>query len=270
MYQLDSLKTYDHRAAVVVPGISDLNRNHFSFNDLVRIVSRLRAPDGCPWDRIQTHMSLRPYMVEEAWEAVNAIDEENMEHLSDELGDVLFQVLIHASIGESFDEFSLTDVLSGICKKMIRRHPHVFKAASGETAEEISSGWEARKRTETDVSQALPALKYSIKMYKKLAQLPAFRRDPEIIAQEIQENSRSLLSDGNLDVQSMSRVLMKCTELCYRTDEDAEIILHQGVTRLKKRYQSAEKTVFRDEKRPESLTFQQLCVYLSSVEEEIE
>ena len=280
LYQLDTLKTYDHRAAVFIPGISCLNRDHFSFNDLVRIVSRLRAPDGCPWDRIQTHASLRPYMVEEAWEAVNAIDEKDMDHLADELGDVLFQVLIHASIGESYDEFTLSDVLSGICRKMIRRHPHVFKVSSGETAEEISAGWEAGKRAETgsktvgdtlnDVSPALPALKYSIKMFKKLAQLPAFRRDPEIIAQEIQEDSRRLLSGGVLDIQCMSRILLKCTELCFRKEEDAEIILHQGVNRLKKRYQSAEIAVFHDEKRPESLTFQQLCVYLSSVEEEIE
>ena len=134
--------------------------------------------------------------MEEAWEAVNAIDEGDTDHLADELGDVLFQVMIHSAIGTAFDEFTLTDVLSGICRKMIQRHPHVFIVSHGESAEDVSQGWEARKRKETgsrtvgetldDVSSFLPALKYSIKMYKKLAQLPACARDPRVrIAEEI-------------------------------------------------------------------------------------
>jgi tetrapyrrole methylase family protein/MazG family protein len=126
LYQLDNQKHYDHTAAVFLPGVDYLHRARHTFEDLERIVSRLRAPDGCPWDSVQTHRSLTPYMVEEAWEVVNAIEEDDPDHLADELGDVLFQVFIHASIGKSCGEFTLTDILTDICRKMIHRHPAVF------------------------------------------------------------------------------------------------------------------------------------------------
>ena len=89
LFQLNMQKKYDHTAALFVPASGYLSRERHTFDDLTRIVSRLRAPDGCPWDRVQTHGSLRPYMVEEAWEAVNAMDDGDMDHLADELGDVL-------------------------------------------------------------------------------------------------------------------------------------------------------------------------------------
>ena len=264
LYLLDAQKKYDHTAAVFLPGLNTLQRTRYTFRDLEQIMSRLRAPDGCPWDRIQTHESLRPYLVEEAWEAVNAIDEGNMDHLADELGDVLFQVFFHASIGRSFDEFTMTDVLSGICHKMIQRHPHVFVSSHGESARDISDGWERQKRAETgsrtvgeslnDVSAFLPALKYSIKVYKKLAQLPALRRNPVRIAEEIRSLSASLLSGDQLSPQVMSLLLMKCTELCYRTDQDAEILLHQGVEHMKRRVQKLEKELEAQGRTLESLS----------------
>ena len=280
LYALDAQKTYDHTAACYLPGVDYLHRSRFTFEDLADITSRLRAPDGCPWDSVQTHESLRPYMVEEAWEAVNAIEDQDMDHLADELGDVLFQVFIHSSIGESFDEFTLTDVVSGICRKMIHRHPHVFGSEKADTAQGVSDGWEALKRAETgsktvgetlnDVSQSLPSLKYSIKMYKKLAQLPALRRSPEEIAPEIVSLASSLIENGQFSAENMAQLLMKCTELCYRSDADAEILLHRGVEKLKKKYQYAEKTMVNDEKKPENLTFQQLCVYLDAAGDAIE
>ena len=275
--RLDSQRLYDHRAAVFIPGLDYLHRERHTWEDLAAILSRLRAPDGCPWDKIQTHASLTPYMVEEAWEAVSAIEDDDMDHLADELGDVLFQVFFHASIAESFDEFTLTDVLTHICRKMIQRHPHVFMQAHGETAEQISAGWESMKRAETgsrtvgetlnDVSPALPSLKYSIKIFKKLAQIPALRRNPEEIAGEIRNLSAHLLNQGSLSEDTMSSLLMKCTELCYRTDRDAEILLHRGVDRLKQAFQRAEASALQNEKSPETLTNQQLCVYLNTDEE---
>ena len=278
LFRLDSGKHFDHTCAVFVPGLDCLQRTRFTFQDLEKIVSRLCAPDGCPWDRVQTHESLRPYLVEEAWEAVNAIEDQDPDHLADELGDVLFQVFIHASIGQRYDEFSLTDVLSGICSKMIRRHPHVFGSQVYGSSASVSEGWEALKRGETGsktvgetldtVSQALPSLKYSIKMYKKLAQLPAFRRPPEEISKEIRLHAEKL--EKEFRPEEMALLLMKCTELCYREDQDAEIILHRGVETLKKQYQKAENAIFADEKRPENLTFQELRVYLKQVEDEIE
>ena len=175
LYSLDSQKAYDHTAALFVPGADYLSRDRFTFADLQAIMSRLRAPDGCPWDRVQTHSSLTPYMVEEAWEVVSAIEEADTDHLADELGDVLLQVFFHASIAESFDEFTMTDVVSDICQKMIRRHPHLFSRSAAEAVRtDMTASWEALKRQETgsrtvgeslsDVSPALPSLKYAIKL----------------------------------------------------------------------------------------------------------
>ncbi|MBQ6507739.1 MAG: MazG family protein [Clostridia bacterium] len=274
LYLLDCQKAYDHTTAFLIPGADFTQRSRFTFADLEAILSRLRAPDGCPWDRIQTHVSLTPYMVEEAWEAVSAIEEGDMDHLSDELGDVLFQVFFHASIGQTFEEFTMADVLTHICRKMIQRHPHVFGTEHKNSAETVADTWETIKRRETgsktvgesleDVSTALPSLKYAIKICKKLAQLPALRRSPEEIAAEIRRLSETLLEDHKLSARKLASLLLKCTELCYRKDMDAEILLHHEVDQLKRQFQAAEKAVLADRKLPESLTNQQLRVYLEA------
>ncbi len=272
LFRLNSRNAYDHTAALFLPGIDMHHRDRHTFDDLERIVSRLRAPDGCPWDSVQTHRSLAPFMVEEAWEAVNAIEDDDMDHLSDELGDVLFQVFIHASIGESFDEFSLTDIISGICRKMIRRHPHVFGQNPEKRREENTDGWEKLKRTETgsktvgeslnDVSSALPALKYASKLFKKLSQIPPLLRRPEEIANDLQCCCGELLQkDGSISEEAACRILLLCTEICRRFGLDAEQLLHRASNRLKYRYQRFESAVLQDGKAPESLTVQEFNVY---------
>ena len=279
IYNLDSQKAYDHTSVVFVPADSFLYRERFSFSDLENIVEKLRSPEGCPWDRIQTHESLTPYMVEEAWEAVSAIENHEPDHLADELGDVLFQVFFHASIGRSCGEFSMSDVLSHICRKMIIRHPHVFQMHNESTAEEIAAGWERIKRSETgsrtvgetldDVSSSLPSLKYAIKTYKKLAQLSAFRRNPSVISAEIQAHASSLMNDSKLSEENMTALLMKCTELCYQMNLDAEILLHHGTDHLKHAWQIAEKNIINDGLNPDDLKSQQLRIYLEKAEKEL-
>ena len=281
LYELDRQPAYDHLSAVFVPGAGCFSRSRHTLHDLERIMDRLRAPDGCPWDSVQTHSSLKPYIVEEAWEAVNAIDEDDMDHLADELGDVLFQVMFHSAIGRAFDEFTLTDVISGICEKMIKRHPHVFSDTHFDTAGDVADSWETMKRSETgsrsvgdsldDVSPGLPSLKYAIKLNKKLRQLPALRRPPEEKVSRIQELSRTLVSaESGLDEQNMGKLLFACAELCHCFGVDGEIILHEAADRVKKLYKNAEKLVISGGKSPESLTFSELCVYLKHVEGEIE
>jgi len=281
--ELDRQKKYDQTVSVYLQGSDYRKRDRFVFQDLQRIMKRLRAQDGCPWDRAQTHLSLRPYMVEEAWEAVDAIDMEDMDHLSDELGDVLLQVVFHASIAESYDEFTMTDVISNICKKMLKRHPRLFgtEPALQDPSDlaRMTETWEALKRAETgsrtvgeslnDVSSSLPSLKYAIKINKKLAQLRKAVQSSAEVAQHIRTLSSSLLSGDNssLDQKSMGKLLIYCMELCRLADVDGEVLLHEEVNRLKEKYQKAEKIILKDKKAPESLTFQQLGVYLNKVEE---
>lgn len=120
----------------------------YSFEDLVRITEELRSEHGCPWDRKQTHESMKPCLIEESEEVIAAIDNNDMENLCEELGDVLFQVVIHSQIARENGAFTVGDVVNGICEKMVRRHPHVFGGASASTPEESLELWNEIKRQE--------------------------------------------------------------------------------------------------------------------------
>jgi len=116
----------------------------YTFEDLKAIIAKLRAEDGCPWDRVQTHESMKQYLVEECAEVLEAIDNKDTENLCEELGDVLYQIMIHSEIEKEQGTFTIDDVVDGICKKMVRRHPRVF---GGENAEKAYS-WEEIKELE--------------------------------------------------------------------------------------------------------------------------
>ena len=116
----------------------------YTFEDLKEIVKKLRAEDGCPWDRVQTHESMKRYLVEECAEVLEAIDNKDAENLCEELGDVLYQIMIHSEIEKEKGEFGIDDVVDGICRKMVRRHPRVFGGEDGKKA----LSWEEVKALE--------------------------------------------------------------------------------------------------------------------------
>jgi len=139
-----------------------------TFSGLRRIVATLRGPEGCPWDRVQTHRSLRPYLIEEAQEALSAIDEGDPAGLCEELGDLLLEVLLQVQIAEENGDFRLADVIEGIAGKLVRRHPHVFGDAVAETPEAVVDQWDELKQRErgdrsalTGIPLGLPALAYA-------------------------------------------------------------------------------------------------------------
>ena len=119
-----------------------------NFKELVEVIAKLRAPDGCPWDREQTHQSLRPNMLEEAYEAVDAIDDNDMPHLQEELGDVLLQVLLHSQIASEEGAFDIEDVAKELKDKLIHRHPHVFGHTHVNNAEDVKKNWDKLKAEE--------------------------------------------------------------------------------------------------------------------------
>lgn len=157
----------------------------YSFADFIDIVEKLRSEDGCPWDRVQTHSSLRRCMVEEAYEVVEGIrimeETGSCDNLQEELGDVLLQVVMHAQIAAEESNFTLDDVIQGICEKMLRRHPHVFGNAKAGHADQIPRSWEEIKQQEkkqrTDIEPlrevplSLPALIRAQKVQKKMDNL---------------------------------------------------------------------------------------------------
>lgn len=125
-------------------------------NDLLNIMRTLRAPDGCPWDQKQTHDSLRPYLLEEAYEAVDAISSGDTEHIVEELGDVLLQIAFHTVIAEETERFSYDMIEKSIVDKLIRRHPHVFKDTNVADADEVVTNWHAIKAKEKEGKEVVP------------------------------------------------------------------------------------------------------------------
>jgi len=143
---------------------------------LIAVVHRLRVPGGCPWDREQTHASLRSTLLEESYEVLEAIDQGSMPALREELGDVLLQVLMQAEIGQESGEFSLGDVADGVREKLIRRHPHVFGDVQVSGADEVVRNWEALKAAEyrresalDGVQRSLPALQWAWSLQRRAA-----------------------------------------------------------------------------------------------------
>lgn len=156
-------------------------KDKYEFKDLLEIMKLLRSKEGCPWDREQTHESLKKYLIEETYEVLEAIDLKDRDKLVEELGDLLLQIVFHARIGEEEGLFNMDDIINGICRKMVMRHTHVFGGATAQTADDVINNWEALKKEEkglkkqTDVLKGvpanLPALMRSYKVQQKAAQV---------------------------------------------------------------------------------------------------
>ena len=183
--ELDRQAHYDHRTAVLVPRVSVYDRSRASYEDFVQVISRLRAPGGCPWDRAQTHHTLRQYMIEEACEAADAMDGGDEMKMADELGDVLLQVVLNSCIGAEHRAFTDRDVTSMAAHKMITRHEHVL--AKAENAQAVVSVWENAKKKERgeqtalervlDVPLSLPALMRAQKVVRREAGAKGLKLD---------------------------------------------------------------------------------------------
>ena len=177
-------------------------KEKYTIQDLLQIVNILRSPGGCPWDREQTHRSIRACLIEETYEAIEAIDTGNVELLKEELGDVLLQVVFHANLEEEAGRFDFEQVADGICKKLIIRHPHVFGDVEVQNSEEVLKNWDAiKKRTKhqstqtqvlESVSPALPALMRSAKVQQKAAKSGYDFADVWQALQKVEEETAEL------------------------------------------------------------------------------
>lgn len=176
---LDAEPSYGYYTSVVVTSCLLEQKRRYTFSDLVSVMERLRSRTGCPWDKEQTHESLKRYLVEESYEVLEAIDDGDMDALYDELGDVLLQVVFHARIAQQQGEFDISDVTTAICAKMISRHTHIFGRAIANSPDDVIENWEQIKkgekgqRSQTEVLQgvpkSMPALMRSGKVQHKAA-----------------------------------------------------------------------------------------------------
>jgi len=181
LYELDRVDCLDHLTSVYIEAVHPEDRTKFFMDDLKQVMTVLRSQDGCPWDREQTHESLRRYLIEEAYEVVEAIDDEDLWGLEEELGDLLLQVVFHAEIASENGYFDFNDVVTGIYEKMIRRHPHVFADIDVEDSDEVLVNWEAIKNEEKSVesvtesmfkvAKSFPPLLRAEKLQKKMAKV---------------------------------------------------------------------------------------------------
>ena len=181
LYELDRETTINNLTSVYIPPVTDDTILYHKFSSFRHIIAELRGPNGCPWDKEQTHQSLKKYLIEECYELLEAIDKDDIDHIIEELGDVLLQVVLHAQIGEDEGMFSIDDVIKGVAEKMVRRHPHVFGQQSVTDSDEVLANWEEIKKKEKGtreeqsildaVASSLPALSKAFHLQKKAAKV---------------------------------------------------------------------------------------------------
>ena len=229
------------------------NSPHFGVDDLIRLISLLRGPGGCPWDSEQTHESIRRNLIEEAYEAAEAIDEGNMDHLIEELGDVLMQVIFHADIAEKSGSFDIGDISDATCRKLIRRHPHVFGEVKARDGAESLVFWEDIKRKEKSqdtvsetmgsVAKNLPALWRAEKIQKKAAKAgfdwPDHTGALEALQTEVLELQNAIISDDNIE-EELGDLLFSAVNVARFFDEDPEAVLGNACEKFISRFAKVE------------------------------
>jgi tetrapyrrole methylase family protein/MazG family protein len=224
-----------------------------TFQTLVDIVARLRAPGGCPWDREQTHESLKRHLLEESYEVIEAIDQGNPAVLSEELGDLMVQVAFHADIAREAGEFQLEDVLRQINGKLVRRHPHVFADGHAEDAREVERNWEqikAQERKEKGESKSpvegipidMPALAYAQLMQDRVGKAGFEWDDISGVLDKIVEEVAELKAAATPEekVHELGDLLFTMVNLTRWSGAHAEDVLRQANQRFGKRYLSME------------------------------
>lgn len=230
-------------------------KESYKFDDLVKIMQMLRKPGGCPWDREQTHQSIRQNFIEETYEAVEAIDQEDTELLKEELGDVLLQVVFHAEIEAEQSAFTIDDVCDGICKKLIVRHPHVFSNVVAETPDKVLKNWDNIKmqtkaqKTQSEamdsVSKWLPSLMRSTKVQQKAAKIGFDWEDVNgamsKLTEEVQELQQAIDS-GDIENQAeeLGDVLFSAVNVSRFLKTDAEKALYNACDKFIDRFKKVE------------------------------
>jgi MazG family protein len=223
---------------------------------LLEIMARLRDPlHGCPWDQQQDFRTIAPYTLEEAYEVVDAINRDDMDDLQDELGDLLFQVVYHAQMANETGRFDFSDVLHGICDKMVRRHPHVFADEEIADAEEQTRAWERHKESERKagagsaldgVPMALPALTRAVKLQRKASRVGFDWPDSHGVAEKVEEELQELraelgeTADPAALAEEAGDLLFAAVNLVRHAGIDPETALHQANRKFAKRFQRVE------------------------------
>lgn len=277
LQELDRQKEYDRTVCALILPLPLTDKQRYTFFDLVRVMAILRGEKGCPWDLSQDHHSLRPYLIEEAYETAAAIDEEDWDHVAEELGDVLLQVVFQANIGRQYGTFELSDITTAICKKMIERHPHIFSRAKADTAEAVTENWEEIKRRQRhlatvsdamrDVSRSLPPLMRAEKVQKKAALAGFDFVSPEAALRKVHEEADEALERihaGQSPDEALGDLLFACVSSARLANAECETLLLAATEKFIRRFSCMESRINTDKKELKSLTLQEKDVYWNS------
>lgn len=270
--ELDHVDWFDHLTSLYLPPCREGARTpcRYPLDPLVEVMARLRSPQGCPWDREQTHRSLRPFLLEEAYEVCEAIEQEDMYKLCEELGDLLLQVVFHCQLAREKGFFDANAVVRGITAKMLRRHPHVFGAETVRDSREVLARWEEIKAREKgkpsrleEAPRHLPALMQAREVQARAAQVgfdwPDYRGALEKVSEELEEVRRALTGGRSADVErELGDLLFAAVNLCRLLGVEAEVALLGAVGRFRRRFRYLEEQAVRAGKDLTSFTLEQL------------
>lgn len=274
LYALDRQEGFFASTVLYVPTLPFENKQTYGYEDLLAVLRRLRAPGGCPWDREQTHESLKKDIREECYELLDAIDEGSDEHIVEECGDLLMNVLFHPIIGEEQGRYDERDVTTEIVRKLIYRHPHVFGTVQVSSSEEVLKNWDALKQKEKgqqdvtatlkSVPRSFPALLRCEKVQKKARKVgfdfdtaaDAFYKIPE----ETEELKSAIASGRNIE-KEMGDLLFAAMNVCRLLGLDGEETLHKATDKFVDRFARMEKSISREGKKLSELSLKEMDAY---------
>ena len=253
VYELDRLENYDYSCAVTIAPLDVKAQNAYGFDDLLRIMYALRGRNGCEWDKVQTHESIRKNAIEEAYELVDAIDNDDIENIIEESGDVILQGVFHAIIGEDEGEFEAHEVITQLCKKLVSRHRHIFGEETATTPEQALKVWEAAKADEKGessseskmlrIAKALPSSMRAEKVQKIAKKLGLdFANTQQIIESINAEIIEFINADESNREMEGGDILFSVVNLLRFKGIESEVALNRSVEKFVSRACYVEKT----------------------------
>lgn len=270
LYELDWQEDIDYLTSIYIP--KDLG-NKKDFQDLLDIIETLRNPGGCPWDREQTHESLKSALLEECYEVIDAIENEDEDALIEELGDVLLQVVFHASIGKEDGYFDIMDVIGGISNKMINRHPHVFENEEANTSEQVLVNWDEIKKEEKgiktlteemqNIAKSLPATTRAYKVQKKAKKVGFDWDDVNCAMDKVKEELNEIKEVYNCEDKSIIEgevgdLLFACINVARFLEVDGELALDKTIKKFIKRFSYIENEAIKNNKNLKDMTLEEM------------
>jgi tetrapyrrole methylase family protein/MazG family protein len=228
----------------------DTPENLNSFNTLVKIIARLRARDGCPWDKEQTHQSLRGNLISESYEVIEALDKSEAAALCEELGDLLLQIVLHAQIAKDDNEFEIGNVIQSINEKLIRRHPHIFGDVKVNNSTDVMHNWESIKKQEKPerksildgVPKAMPALAYALEISRRAVRVGFEWQDLKGVLDKVQEEIGEIKGAGNQaeKTDEIGDLLFTLVNYARGENVDAEAALREANQKFYRRFAKVE------------------------------